>query len=87
MKLIIELPDKKVISLRKCAESGMELDATHMAVVNGVPYEERKTGEWIHKPWEGGYYCSICGRGGWIYHVSPRWKACPWCGVNMEVDE
>ena len=49
--------------------------------------QERKTGKWVHKAFEGGYYCSVCNKGGWIYNVSPRWKACPWCAALMEVDE
>lgn len=79
MKLIIELPDKKVISLRKCAESGMELDATHMAVVNGVPYEERKTGKWVLNQnqidWGWDINCSVCGKGDGGFFASSRENA------------
>ena len=89
MKLVIELPDNKVISIRKCAERGIELDSTYMAVVNGVPYEERKTGKWIRVD-SNTFKCSKCGNFLNFRGVNAgRGDAnyCPNCGAKMEVDE
>lgn len=45
---------------------------------------EYKVAHWEHHPFEGGFYCSDCNKGGWIYQVNPSWKACPWCGARMK---
>ena len=37
MKLLVEIDEKKYVSIKKCLESGMELDAWQEAVANGTP--------------------------------------------------
>jgi hypothetical protein len=44
MKLIIDIDDRLYNDIRNCADVQI---ASHEAIKNGIPYEERPHGEWI----------------------------------------
>lgn len=49
MQIVIEIPDKKYETLKMLdsASIGLHLGVVEKAILNGTPYEERKTGKWI----------------------------------------
>lgn len=78
MKLLIDMPKEKYEWI-KTHNLNIDNDSIVGAVANGIPYEEKKQGEWIHYLGcgIGKAVCSECGQVGEIK------KYCGNCGAYM----
>lgn len=69
MQLVVEIDEKKYASIKKCLDSGMELDAWQKAVANGIPLPKGHgrliDEDAIKKYIEDGAICHKCVGNGW----------------------
>lgn len=82
MKLIIDIPDEEYKTLSELSEKEKvnELSRYERVIANGIPYEDRTQGEWIHYLGcgIGKAVCSECGQ------VGETKKYCGNCGAKMK---
>ena len=80
MKLIIDIPENVVIAIQNGKDYRYDI---HTTIAQGIPYEERPHGEWLH-PYEINiaYECSNCGI---QMPITDYFNFCPNCGAEMEV--
>lgn len=93
MKLIIDIPKANYEKMKKKDEEGALGNPYLMAIAQGTPFKEPKTGywEWVQydaNPKIGNFHCSECRYIPAIFNMSAQnLNYCPNCGAKMAESE
>ena len=68
MKLIIDIPEEVVKAIQNGKDYRYDI---HTAIAQGIPYEERPSGEWIRKVDDVGFVSYVCNK----------------CGFKLELED